>query len=119
MTVQHVLLVCPTWNALRQELLSKFQTTDLRKLLGERKSALAAIKFILQTDLLAQFRAVARQEQAKRQQQQLLHETNSHLYNEESLSQEDNFESDSSQSDSIFSGDTQAVNMLFTGVESS
>ena len=62
----HVLFVCPTWSALRTEILSDFRTTDLRKLLNNHKGAKAAIKFVLQIDLLVQFRLIARAEQAKR-----------------------------------------------------
>ena len=39
---------------------------DLRKLLNNQKGAKAAVKFVLQTDLLAQFRLIARAEHAKR-----------------------------------------------------
>jgi hypothetical protein len=38
----------------------------LRKLLNDHKGAKAAVNFVLQTDLLAQFRLVVRLEQAKR-----------------------------------------------------
>ena len=66
MTVHHVLLDCPTWVEPRKELLGVFRTKDLRVLLNDRKGATAATKFILHTDILAQFRRIARQERAKR-----------------------------------------------------
>jgi ribonuclease HI len=66
MSVHHVLFACPTWSALRKGILSAFRTTDLRKLLNNQKGAKAAVKFVLQTDLLAQFRLIARAEHAKR-----------------------------------------------------
>jgi hypothetical protein len=47
-------------------ILGDFRTTDLRKLLNDSKGAKAAVKFVLQTDLLAQFRLVARAEQEER-----------------------------------------------------
>ena len=65
-SVYHVLFACPTWSALRTGILSAFRTTDLRKLLNNQKGAKAAVKFVLQTDLLAQFRLIARAEHAKR-----------------------------------------------------
>ena len=66
MSVHHVLFVCPTWSALRAGILSDCRTTDLRKLLNDYKGAKAAVKFVLQTDLLAQFRLIASSEQANR-----------------------------------------------------
>ena len=65
MTVHHVLLDCPTWAEPRKELLGVFRTKDLRILLNDRKGALAAIKFILHTDILAQFRRIAKQKLVK------------------------------------------------------
>ena len=67
MTVHHILLDCPIWTEPRRELLGTFHSKDLRKLLNDRKGAIAAIKFVLHTDLLAQFGRIARQERAKRQ----------------------------------------------------
>ena len=64
--MHHVLFVCPTWSALRARILSDCRTTDLRKLLNDYKGAKAAIKFMLQTDLLVQFRLIASSEQANR-----------------------------------------------------
>ena len=66
MTVHHVLLDCPTWVEPRKELLDIFYTKNLRILLNDRKGAIAATKFILHTNILAQFRRIARQELAKR-----------------------------------------------------
>jgi hypothetical protein len=64
MTIHHVLLSYPTWSALRIGILGDY-TSDLRKLLNSYKGAIAAVKFVLQTDLLAQFSLVATLEQAK------------------------------------------------------
>jgi hypothetical protein len=41
---------------------------NIRKLLNSYKGAIAAVKFVLQTDLLAQFSLVAKMEKAKRLQ---------------------------------------------------
>src|SRR5438067_10785956 len=65
MSVHHVLFACPTWSVLRTGILSAFRTTDLRKLLNNQKGAKATVKFVLQTDLLAQFSLIARAEHAK------------------------------------------------------
>ena len=64
MLVHYVLFVCPTWSALRAGILSDCRTIDLCKLLNDYKGAKTAIKFVLQTDLLAQFRLIASSEQA-------------------------------------------------------
>src|SRR6266496_4887807 len=63
MTVHHILLDCPTWTEPCRELLDAFHSKDLHKLLNDQKRAIAAIKFVLHTDLLAQFGHIARQEQ--------------------------------------------------------
>jgi hypothetical protein len=54
MTVRHVLLICPTWQDIRQSigLLRK----NLRWALTTREGASKAIKFILRTGLLEQFK---------------------------------------------------------------
>ncbi len=80
MTVHHVLLSCPTWSALRMGILGDFRTTDLRKLLNSYKGAIAAVRFILQTDLLAQFSLVAKVEQAKRLRNADPEESNRHRF---------------------------------------
>jgi hypothetical protein len=66
MTVQHVLLSCPTWSALRMRILGELRTTDMRVLLNTYEGATAAIEFVLRTNLLAQFSLVAREEQVGR-----------------------------------------------------
>ena len=65
MSVQHVLLVCPSWSALRRQLFSS-PPTDSRALLNNYKGATAAIQFVLQTNILAQFSLVACDSQASR-----------------------------------------------------
>jgi hypothetical protein len=64
MTVRHVLLVCPTWSALRTRLLGELRTSDIRVILNSTTGATAATRFILHTNLLDQFRLVAREAQA-------------------------------------------------------
>ena len=59
MTVQHVLLSCPIWSALRRRVLGALWSTDIREILNNFKGATAAIQFVLQTNLLAQFSLVA------------------------------------------------------------
>jgi hypothetical protein len=66
MTVQYILLSCPTWSALRMRILGELPTTDIRVLLNIYKGATAAIEFVLLINLLAQFSRVAREEQVKR-----------------------------------------------------
>src|SRR5450755_2455091 len=66
MTVQHILLSCPTWSALRMRILGELRTTNMRVLLNIYEGATAAIEFVLRTNLLAQFSLVARKEQVKR-----------------------------------------------------
>jgi ribonuclease HI len=122
MTVRHVLLDCPTWSEARRGHLGTLQTADLRKLLNDPNGAKAAVKFILYTDLLAQFRTVARQEQAKH-----LHLAQNHTqeteWNSNSgsgfLFQIEDSESDNTQSDSENACSSPADSMLFTGVECS
>jgi len=64
MTVRHVLLACPTWSVLRMRLLGELRTSDIRVLLNSTTGATAATSFILLTNLLDQFRLVAREAQA-------------------------------------------------------
>jgi hypothetical protein len=119
MTVHHVLLDCPTWTEPRKELLNVSRSKDLRKLLNDRKGAIAAIKFILHTDLLAQFRGIARQEQAKRlgqhQQPEIEMDFNS---NWEEILLADISDSDSSQSESEDAGISHANHRQSAGFES-
>jgi hypothetical protein len=64
MTVRHILINCPNWNLERHRFLSDFHTTDIRRILNSPKGAAAAVNFILSTGILAQFRQLAREEQA-------------------------------------------------------
>ena len=59
MTVRHVLLVCPTWRDLQRRLREETNNTDIRKLLGTRKGTTSALRIIIDTGLLEQFRAVS------------------------------------------------------------
>lgn len=63
-TVSHVMYTCSRFNELRltfrtpDEKGRRRWTTDLRKLLNQRSTAIAAAKFIIATKLLGQFRAI-------------------------------------------------------------
>ena len=117
--MHHVLLDCPTWTEPRKELLDASRSKDLRKLLNDRKGAIAAIKFILHTDLLAQFRGIARQEQAKRLGQHQQPETEIDINsNWEEILLADISDSDSSQSESEDAGISQANHRQSAGFES-
>jgi len=59
MSVKHVLLTCPKWKAERKAMQHGENTTDLRKLLGTRSAATAAIRMVLSISILNQFQAVA------------------------------------------------------------
>jgi hypothetical protein len=93
------------------DILGDFCTTDLRKFLNNYKRAIGAVRFVLQTDLLAQFNLVAKIKRAKRlkttgsspDNQQLLNTPE--LNNDEnpiSASNERDYEPDFSQSDSEY-----------------
>jgi hypothetical protein len=58
MTVRHVLLRCPTWRAIREEELADFRG-DIRRILNTSPGATAAIRLILRTKLLNQFKTTA------------------------------------------------------------
>jgi hypothetical protein len=58
MTVRHVLLRCPTWRASREEELAAFRG-DIRRILNTSPGATAAIRLILRTKLLDQFKTTA------------------------------------------------------------
>jgi hypothetical protein len=64
MSVRHVLLSCPQWEREREEELGDM-VRDLKEILGIRHGATAAIRLILKTGLLEQFKATA---QAKREE---------------------------------------------------
>jgi len=66
MTVRHVLLSCTLWTEKRQQELRSLRTTDLRQILRTPAGIRAAVRFILQTGLLAQFDLFAHEEQARR-----------------------------------------------------
>jgi hypothetical protein len=53
MTMLHVLLVCPNWQDIRQEI--GFTKRDIRWALTTKEGASLTIKFILRTGLLEQF----------------------------------------------------------------
>ena len=64
MSVRHILLSCPQWMREREEELGDM-TRDLKEVLGTKHGATAAIRLILKTGLLEQFKATA---QAKREE---------------------------------------------------
>jgi hypothetical protein len=64
MSVRHVLLTCPQWEREREEELGDM-ARDLKEVLGTKHGATAAIRLILKTGLLEQFKATA---QAKREE---------------------------------------------------
>jgi hypothetical protein len=58
MSVRHVLLYCPLWVREREEELEKIgMAKDLKVVLGTKYEATAAIRLILKTGLLEQFKA--------------------------------------------------------------
>ena len=69
MTVRQVLLSCPKWASQRHQYLAQFRTLDLRKVLGTPEGTRATVEFILATNILAQFRRVAREEQGNRREE--------------------------------------------------
>jgi hypothetical protein len=56
MTVEHVLLRCPTSADKREEVLGPLQQGGLKDLLTTREGCYQAARFVLRTDLLEQFR---------------------------------------------------------------
>jgi hypothetical protein len=64
MSVRHVLLSCPQWEREREEELGDM-ARDLKEVLRTKHGATAAIRLILKTGLLEQFKATA---QAKREE---------------------------------------------------
>ena len=58
MTVKHVILTCPKWREQRRAHLGEVH--DLKQILTNQQGATAAIRMILATDILAQFREVGR-----------------------------------------------------------
>jgi hypothetical protein len=59
MTVEHVLLKCPRWNAERAELIAPLRTSRITKILTTRAGGKAAVRLVQRTKLLSQFRAAA------------------------------------------------------------
>jgi hypothetical protein len=64
MSVQHILMACPNWARLREQEIGRTER-DIRVVLGTKEGATAAIRMILKTGLLGQFKAVTREEQAE------------------------------------------------------
>ena len=114
-----MLLDCLTWIEPRNELLGDLRTKDLRFLLNDRKGAKAAIKLILHTDILAQFRPIARQELAKRTNQHQRPENMTNAISEwEEHMLSENSELDNSQFDSDDASISQADHTQTAGFES-
>jgi hypothetical protein len=61
MTVRHVLFTCPQWTELREEHIRPLRSTNLRTLLNSAKGCNAAVRFILRSQLLEQFKGIARE----------------------------------------------------------
>jgi hypothetical protein len=59
MTVEHVLLKCPRWNAERAELIAPLRTSNITEILTTRAGGKAAVRLVQRTKLLSQFRAAA------------------------------------------------------------
>jgi hypothetical protein len=58
MSVRHILLSCPQWEKEREEELRDMRR-DLKEILGTKHGVTAAIRLILRTGLLKQFKATA------------------------------------------------------------
>jgi hypothetical protein len=65
MSVRHVLLSCPQWERERKKELKDI-TRDLKEVLGIKHGATAAIKLILKTGLLEQFKATIQAREERR-----------------------------------------------------
>ena len=57
MTVRHVLLRCPIWRAIQEEELADFRG-DIKRILNTSQGATAAIRLVLRTKLLDQFKTI-------------------------------------------------------------
>ena len=64
MTVRHVLLTCPKWRALREEELEPF-FGDIKRILNTKEGVTAALRMILKTGLLEQFKMIISEEHAQ------------------------------------------------------
>ena len=58
-TVRHVLLTCPQWTSLREEYIRPLRSTNLGTILNSAKGCNAAVRFILRSQLLEQFKGIA------------------------------------------------------------
>jgi hypothetical protein len=65
MNVRHVLLFCPQWDREREKELGDI-TRDLKEVLEIKHRATAAIKLILKTGLLEQFKATVQAKEERR-----------------------------------------------------
>jgi hypothetical protein len=63
--VRHVLLSCPQWDREREKELGDI-ARDLKEVLGTKHGATAAIKLILKTGLLEQFKATVQAKEERR-----------------------------------------------------
>ena len=65
-SVRHILLYCPLWGREREKELEEMEMArDLKEVLGTKHGATAAIRLILKTGLLEQFKATV---QARREE---------------------------------------------------
>jgi hypothetical protein len=83
MTVRHILLACPEWKDLRDEYIRPLQTADLSSILNSPKGCTAAIKFIIRSRLLEQFKGIVCELPAT-PQRNINRETDSTIENRES-----------------------------------
>ena len=68
-TVKHFLLGCATWESQRRKILGSYRFRDIRIILNTRKGSLKAVKFLLATGRLEQFKAVTLQEENRENQE--------------------------------------------------
>jgi hypothetical protein len=57
MTVRHILLRCPIWRVIREDELADFRK-DIKRILNTSLEVTAAIRLILRTKLLNQFKTI-------------------------------------------------------------
>jgi hypothetical protein len=109
-------------------ILGDFRTADLRKLLNSYKGAVAAVRFVLQTGLMAQFSLVTKSEQAEQAERLRVagpppgcrpSTDIGGLEGNESGEFRDESEADNSQSDSEDAVASHADRISFSGNESS
>jgi hypothetical protein len=58
MTVKHIVLQCPKWRQEREEIGQPLRTNSLKRVLSGKEGCRAAIKLVLRTKLLEQFKEV-------------------------------------------------------------